>query len=121
MSLYKKGQITKATISGIENYGAFVTLNDGYSGLIHISEISYNFVKNINNYFKVGDIIFVEIIDVDNVEKKLKLSIKNITYNKKKCYIKKRIIETPSGFKTLNEILPIWIEKKLISIKNEQK
>jgi 5S rRNA maturation endonuclease (ribonuclease M5) len=40
----------------------------------------------------------------------LKLSIKNITYNKKKCYIKKRIIETPSGFKTLNEILPIWID-----------
>lgn len=117
MSLYKEGQIIKATISGIENYGAFVTLDDGYSGLIHISEISYNYVKDINSYFKVGDLIFVEIIHVDNIEKKLKLSIKNITYNKKKCYLKKRIVETPSGFKTLSEILPIWIEKKLKTIK----
>lgn len=117
MSLYKEGQIIKATISGIEKYGAFVTLNDGYSGLIHISEISYNYVKDINSYFKVGDLIFVEIIHVDNIEKKLKLSIKNITYNKKKCYLKKRIVETPSGFKTLSEILPIWIEKKLKTIK----
>ena len=117
MSLYKEGQIIKATISGIENYGAFVTLDDGYSGLIHISEISYNYVKDINSYFKVGDLIFVEIIHVDNIEKKLKLSIKNITYIKKKCYLKKRIVETPSGFKTLSEILPIWIEKKLKTIK----
>ena len=88
MSKYENGKIVTGCVTGIENYGIFVSLDEYYSGLIHISEISYNYVKDINSYFKVGDLIFVEIIHVDNIEKKLKLSIKNITYNKKKCYLK---------------------------------
>ena len=80
MTKYKKGKIVKATVSGIESYGVFVTLDDYYSGLIHISEISHGFVKNIHDYVNVGEIIFVEILDVDDELYHLKLSIKNINY-----------------------------------------
>ena len=53
MTKYAKGKIVEATVTGIENYGVFVNLDDYYSGLIHISEISHGFVRNINNFVKV--------------------------------------------------------------------
>ncbi len=76
MTKYKKGKIVKATVSGIESYGIFVTLDEYYSGLIHISEISNGFVKNIHDYVNVGQDIYVEILDVDDKLNHLKLALK---------------------------------------------
>lgn len=121
MSKYKKGRIIRGTVTGIESYGAFVSCDEYYSGLIHISEISHNFVKNINDYVNIGDVIFVEILDVDEELGQLKLSIKNIEYKKKTVVKRKRIIETSLGFSTLAYKLPIWIDesvKKITSLKN---
>ena len=53
MTKYKKGKIVKGTVTGIESYGAFVSLDDYYSGLIHISEISHDFVKNTHDYVEI--------------------------------------------------------------------
>ena len=47
MSKIKKGRIVRGTVSGVESYGVFVSCDDYYTGLIHISEISHGFVKNI--------------------------------------------------------------------------
>ncbi len=121
MTKYKKGRIIRGTVTGIESYGAFVSCDEYYSGLIHISEISHNFVKNINDYVNVGDVIFVEILDVDEELGQLKLSIKNIEYKKKTVVKRKKIIETNLGFTTLAYKLPIWIDesvKKITSLKN---
>lgn len=118
MTKYKKGKIVKAVVSGIESYGVFVTLDEYYSGLIHISEISHGFVKNITDYVNIGENINVEILEVDNELSHLKLSIKNINYkiiNKNK---KKKIVETPHGFSTLEYKLPIWIEENINKVKN---
>ena len=82
MNIYKVGKIVKGTVTGIENYGAFVSLENDYTGLIHISEISYGYVKDISNYLKIGDIIYVKILDLDDEFLQLTLSIKNIRYNK---------------------------------------
>lgn len=113
MTKYEKGKIVKATVSGIENYGIFVSLDDYYSGLIHISEISHGFVKNLHDFVNVGDIINVKIVDVDEETFQLKLSIKDIDYKRKAIYKKKRIDETELGFSTLAYKLPIWIEENL--------
>lgn len=118
MGKYKQGDIVKGTITGIENYGAFVSLEEYYTGLIHISELSYNFVKDVNDFFQVGDTIFVEILEVDDDSCQLKLSIKNIDYKKKETPTrKKHIIETPHGFHTLEKLLPQWIEENLKKLK----
>ena len=100
MNIYKVGKIVKGTVTGIENYGAFVSLENDYTGLIHISEISYGYVKDISNYLKIGDIIYVEILDVDDELLHLKLSIKNIKYNKKNKRKPKEIVETKTDIKT---------------------
>ncbi len=116
MSKFKKGRIVRGTVTGIESYGVFVSCDDYYTGLIHISEISHGFVKNINDYVKIGDLIFVEILDVDEEMGHLKLSIKNIEYRKNIAFKKRRIKETPLGFKTLEYKLPIWINESLEKI-----
>lgn len=113
MEKYKEGKIVKGTVTGIESYGIFVSLDDYYSGLIHISEVSHNFVSDIKNFVKVGDIINVEIIGVDEENNHLKLSIKNINYRINYQKKKKKIVETKQGFKTLAHYLPIWIDKKI--------
>lgn len=113
MTKYTKGKIVKGTVTGIETYGVFINLDEYYSGLIHISEISHGYVKDINDFVKIGDNIFVEIIGIDEKSSHLSLSIKNINYKKKPVKTKRRIIETKLGFKTLSYKLPFWIEESL--------
>ncbi len=116
MSKYKKGKIVKGVVSGIETYGAFVTLDEFYTGLIHISEISHEFVKNITDYVNIGETIFTEILEVDEESCHLKLSIKNIEYKLHKPHTKKKIKETSLGFKTLAYKLPKWIDYSIEKI-----
>ena len=119
MSKYRKGNIVKATVTGIESYGVFVSFDEYYTGLIHISEISNNFVKDINDFVKIGDVISVKILDIDDEEGHLKLSIKDIDYRKIRKIKRYKIKETPLGFKTLEYHLPSWIESSLKKIKNQ--
>ncbi len=116
MTKYRKGRVVRGTVTGIESYGIFVSFDEYYSGLIHISEISHGFVKDINNFVKIGETIYVEILDVDESSCHLKLSIKNIVYKIKNKQAKKRIIETKHGFRTLAYKLPIWIDQSLKKI-----
>ena len=119
MSKYKKGKIVKGVVSGIETYGAFVSLDEYYTGLIHISEISHGFVKNITDFINIGDTIYVEILEVDEKSFHLKLSIKSIIYKPQKNNRHKRIIETPLGFKTLSYKLPKWIDNEIKNIRKK--
>ena len=119
MLKYKKGQITSGIVSGITDYGIFVAFDEYYTGLIHISEISHGYVKNINNLVSIGDTIYVEIIDVDDELCHLKLSIKNINYKKNQRIKRSKIQETVTGFRTLNRKLPKWIEKSIKKYQNE--
>lgn len=112
------GQIVQGVVSGIENYGIFVKVDDKFNGLIHISEISNGYVRNINDYAKVGDTIYVEVLDFNETNKQAKLSIKNISYRIGVKNEKKIIVETELGFTTLEKKLPQWIEE---NIKNNKK
>lgn len=114
MEKVKKSDIIKATVTGVQKYGAFVNTDD-YEGLIHISEISYGYVKNVNDYLKVGDNIFVEVVDVDSDDNHLKLSIKDIDYKKDGTRLK-RMAETKSGFGPLKDNLENWINQKIKEI-----
>ena len=70
---YENGKIIKGCVTGIENYGIFMSFDEYYSGLIHISEISNNFVRNVNDYVNIGETIRVKIIDTDHENCQLKL------------------------------------------------
>ncbi len=112
MTKYKKGSIIEGSVTGIENYGVFVNLDDYYSGLIHISEISHGFVKDVNNYVNLGDTIRVKVVEVDDNSCHVKLSIKDIDYRKTKPK-RKKIEEVGSGFGILRDNLDDWINSKI--------
>lgn len=112
MNKLKERDVIKGTITGIQNYGAFVDVDSEYDGLIHISEISYGFVKNISDYLNVGDNIYAEIVEIDSENKQMKLSIKDIDYKHDGARIK-RMAETKNGFLPLKENLDKWINEKI--------
>ena len=105
MKKIEKEDVVKVTVTGIQKYGAFVNTED-YEGLIHISEISYGYVKNVNDYVKIGDEIYAEVVDIDEKDNHLKLSIKNIDYKNDGSKIE-RMEETKNGFKPLKNNLEI--------------
>ncbi len=74
----KPNDVLKGTVSGVAPFGLFVDI-DGLEGLVHISEIAWEKVENPAKLFKVGDKVEVVVIDVNEDEGKLNLSIKRLT------------------------------------------
>lgn len=52
MSTFKVGDVVSGKIAGIQSYGAFVALDNSTQGLVHISEITHGFVKDIHDFFR---------------------------------------------------------------------
>ncbi|MBO9131312.1 S1 domain-containing RNA-binding protein [Bacillus sp. 165] len=69
------GSKVQGKVTGITNFGAFVELPEGLTGLVHISEVADNYVKDINDHLKVGDMVEVKVINVEK-DGKIGLSIK---------------------------------------------
>ena len=115
MDNIKIGDVIEVVITGIQKYGAFVLINDKYDGLIHISEISSGYVKNINDYIKIGDKIFAQVVDIDEENNKFKLSIKNIDYRHDGKILNEGD-NYSNGFEPLKEHLDLWINEKIKEI-----
>ena len=111
----KRGDIIDVKITGIQPYGAFASLPDNSTGLIHISEISDKFVKSIDSFVKVGESIKVKVIDFDQETNHAKLSLKAIDnrYRRRVYYKNPRrlIVETPNGFKPLALAMEKWLKQ----------
>ena len=114
MENIKENDIIKCKVTGLQKYGAFVTIDENHNGLIHISEISYGYVKNISDYLNIGDIVYAEVIKVDD-NNNVKLSIKDIDYRKDGSKLK-RMAETKNGFQPLKDNLDGWIAEKIKEI-----
>ena len=78
ISKYKIGDVVKGTIQKVVPYGAFVRIGEGLNGLIHISELSSQLVKNPEDIVKVGDKVDVKILSISSTERHLGLSLKAI-------------------------------------------
>ena len=68
------GSKVQGKVTGITNFGAFVELPGGSTGLVHISEVADSYVKDVNDHLKVGDMIEVKVIS--EKDGKTALSIK---------------------------------------------
>ena len=111
MGSIKVGDIVKGQVTGVTKYGVFVSLNDDYTGLVHISEISELYINNIEELFKVGDVIKVKVLEIDEDKSQVKLSIKKIKFKTKPK--KMDLQERGEGFKLLEENLDKWTKEKL--------
>ena len=78
-SRYEIGDTVEGEITGMVDFGAFVKLEEGLEGLVHISEIDWGLVDNPRHFFSVGDNVKVKIIDIK--DGKISLSIKQLKEN----------------------------------------
>ena len=77
------GSIQEGKVTGIMNFGAFVSLPGGKSGLVHISEISNTFVIYVHDHLNVGQMVKVKVLEI-NEQGKINLSIKRALAEEKK-------------------------------------
>ena len=107
------GSKLKGKVTGITNFGAFVELKKGTTGLVHISEVADNYVKDINDHLAVGDEINVKVINVEK-DGKIGLSIKKAKDPAKRRRSQK---ERPENFDSLMNRFLKDSEDRLASLK----
>ena len=72
------GSILEGKVTGITKFGAFVSLPEGRSGLVHISEIAYSYVNEVSDHLQEGQQVKVKVIGIDD-NNRINLSIKKVT------------------------------------------
>jgi general stress protein 13 len=117
------GSVLTGKVTGIQPYGAFVALDENTQGLVHISEITHGYVKDINEHLKVGDEINVKVLSIDEAAGKIGLSIRATEEAPEQPAAKPKkprkrqaaaIIpeaEGQQGFNTLKDKLQEWIDQ----------
>ena len=73
--LFKVGEIVEGKVSGITNFGMFVDIGEGKSGMVHISEVSRTYITDIREVFKENDTVKVKILNIGE-DGKISLSVK---------------------------------------------
>lgn len=113
---YKTGQVVEGKVTGIQPYGAFVSLDKDTSGLIHISEISDGFVKDVNRFVWVGETVKVQVLEYDEATKHAKLSLKALhkthARNRRRPAVQKPGMPSMNiGFHSITMSMPEWIRE----------
>jgi general stress protein 13 len=123
---FEVGSIVEGKVTGIKPFGAFVALNDNVQGLVHISEVSHGFVKDINDALSVGDVVSVKVLSVDEDSKKISLSIRQTQeapapapkkerrpggFNNNKKAVNNNSQDANKGFNTLEAKLKDWLKE----------
>lgn len=113
---YEVGQVVQGKVTGIQPYGAFVALDDEVQGLVHISEVTHGYVKDINEFLSVGDEVSVKILQIDAEKNKISLSIRatqEAPQKQSKSAAKKAAAQDDSnaGFNTLKDKLQEWMNQ----------
>lgn len=116
---YESGDVLTGEVTGIQPYGAFIALDEEEQGLVHISEITYGFVKDIHEHLTVGEKVKVKVLEVDEEAKKISLSIRALQEapeRKKEDRMRKSLQDRvderdKEGFNSLQEKLQDWIDQ----------
>lgn len=113
---FTTGEILEGKVTGIQPYGAFVALDNETQGLVHISEVTHGYVKDIHDYLTIGDEVNVKVLHVDLDNNKVSLSIRATEEappkeNKAANNKKHQQDNSAEGFNTLKDKLEEWIEQ----------
>ena len=73
---YEIGQVIEGKVVQIKEYGAFIELEPGLDGLVHISEVAHKRVGNINDELTVGQVVNAKILEIDKDRRRISLSIR---------------------------------------------
>jgi predicted RNA-binding protein with RPS1 domain len=124
MKDYQVGDLIVGTVSSVRPYAIFMDFDEDTCGLLHISEVSDSFVRDIEKYAYAGDKLKVKIIAVDPLNGFLRVSLKKVPeaerYSTHKNTYRKRIEVTNADFKPLQDNLNGWIKYTLAKKEEEE-
>lgn len=122
--VYRVDDVIRVRVSDTKPYAAFVVAENGQKGLLHISEISDNYIKDIEKIIEKGDEINVIILEIDINDGFLRVSYKKVPEEKKFSTHKnnRKLPETQNDdFKPLEDHLEEWIRNTVKKIEESKK
>lgn len=121
--MYKINDLVIGTVTSIKPYALFLKFEDGSNGLLHISEISDSYIKDIEKYGSVGDQIKVFILTIDETNGFMRVSLKKVpkeeAFSTHQNIQKKKPDYNKDEFKPLEEKLPEWINETMKKVKED--
>ena len=121
---YQVGQIVLGKVYNVKPYALFMSFENGVTGLLHISEISDSFIRDIEKYGSIGDEIKVKILSVDKENGFLRVSYKQVPPEEAySSHTNQRRLPTVTEeeFAPLKEKLDSWINEAYNKIDKEEK
>jgi small subunit ribosomal protein S1 len=109
---YRKGEVVVGKVTNVTDFGAFVELEEGIEGLVHVSEISREKVEKPSDALKVGDSISAVVLHIDPLDRRIGLSIKGLKEKTEKTEIEKYISNQGSTSHSLGELIQEEMEKR---------
>jgi small subunit ribosomal protein S1 len=109
---YRKGDVVAGKVTNVTDFGAFVELEEGIEGLVHVSEISREKVEKPSDVLKVGDTLSAIVLHIDPYERRIGLSIKGLKDRAEKAEIEKYISNQGSTAPSLGELIQEEMEKR---------
>ncbi len=119
--ILEPGTIIEGKVTGITPFGAFISFGEGKTGLVHISEVALEYVKNINDHVKENDIVKAKILSIDN-NGKISLSIKQALLSQRaeaKKNNKSRQVPRPDDFDWSKKSQPASFEDMMAKFKQD--
>lgn len=121
---YEVNQLVIGKVTNVKPYAIFMSFEDGISGLLHISEISNNYIKDIEKFGTIGDEIKVKVLSIDKNNGFLRVSLKQVPPEEMFTTHKNLARNIPTisdkAFDPLKEKLNEWIENTLQEIKESK-
>lgn len=121
---YEIGALVVGKVTSVKPYALFLAFEDGSQGLLHISEISNSYIRDIDKFGSIGDDMCVKVISVDPTNGFLRVSLKQVpeeqTYNTHDNATRKIPVVKDGDFTPLEKKLPEWKEITLKKIKGEK-
>ena len=121
---YQVGQLIIGKVYNVKPYALFMSFDDGVTGLLHISEISDSFVRDIEKYGSVGDEIKVKVLTIDKDNGFLRVSYKQVPPEEAySSHTNQRRLPTVTEeeFAPLRDKLDEWIKDAYSRIVKEEK
>lgn len=120
---YQVGNLIIGKVTSVKPYALFLTFDDGSKGLLHISELSDAYIRDIEKYGSVGDEIKVKIISIDESNGFLRVSYKKVPEKERySTHVNESRIhleESEKDFSELEKRLPTWINDTLKKVKEK--
>ena len=109
---YRRGEMVTGKVTNVTDFGAFIELEEGIEGLVHVSEISREKVERPSDVLKVGETVSAVVLHIDPHERRIGLSMKGVAEKVEKAEIEKYIFNQGPPTSTLGELIQEEMERR---------